>query len=197
MRLAQKPITYIVFPSKKQWHQRKGDIVQRRGDGRRQEIGADYSGDSQGEQGLKSPERHEPEEHPNRRARSDRVATILELNKLSTFLAKPSRSGSSPKLPNFRSYGTTDFFRGDRIRRGLSGVLRSTPARRYARSARRSPFRRVGVSEASRFASSARSKPGRFAYAGTVPEITRLPHNQRRHADTPARCAARPSGVSA
>ena len=29
------------------------------------------------------------------------------------------------------------------------------------------PFWRVGVSEASRFASSVRSKPGRFAYAGT------------------------------
>ena len=36
--------------------------------------------------------------------------------------------------------------------------------------AARSPFWRVGVSEASRFASSVRSKPGRFAYAGTSPK---------------------------
>jgi hypothetical protein len=64
--------------------------VQRRGDGRRQKVAAHQSRDAERQQRLKSPERDEPEEHSDRRAQSNRVGVILQLEELPTFVAKPS-----------------------------------------------------------------------------------------------------------
>jgi hypothetical protein len=65
--------------------------VQRRGNGRRQQVPSHHSGYSQRQQCLKTPERYEPEKHADRRAQRDRVTGIFKLQELSTLFAKPSK----------------------------------------------------------------------------------------------------------
>jgi hypothetical protein len=65
--------------------------VQRRGNGRRQQVPPHHSGYSQRQQCLKTPKRYEPEKHADRRAQCDRVTGIFKLQELPTLFAKPSK----------------------------------------------------------------------------------------------------------
>ena len=98
MRVTQKPITDIVFPAKQQGQQREGDIVQRGGNRRREEVPTQEPAHPQGEKGLKSPQWDEPEEHSDGRAQGDGVGGILELEELLTFVAKPSDRVHAPDV---------------------------------------------------------------------------------------------------
>ena len=89
MRMTQKPVTYLVFPTEQQRQQREGNIVQRRSNDRRQEITTHQPGYSQSEQRLESPERHKPEEHSDRCTEGNRMGGILQLEELPTLIAKP------------------------------------------------------------------------------------------------------------
>jgi|ERR1700722_9561921 len=89
MRMTQKPVPYLVFPTEQQRQQREGDIMQRRGNGRRQEITTHQPGYSQRQQGLKSPEWYEPKKHSDRGAQGDCVGGILELEELPSLVADP------------------------------------------------------------------------------------------------------------
>ena len=103
MRMTEKPITYIIFPAEQQWQQGEGNIVQRCGNGRRKQISAHKPAYSKREQRLKSPQRYEPEEHSDRRAQSNRVGGILELEELPTLVAKPSERVHSVNVTELHS----------------------------------------------------------------------------------------------
>ena len=64
--------------------------MQRCGNGRGQEIGAQQSGYPQCEERLETPERYEPKEHADRGTQGNRMAGILKLEKLTTLVANPS-----------------------------------------------------------------------------------------------------------
>jgi hypothetical protein len=89
MRMTQKPVPYLVFPTEQQRQQREGDIMQRRGNGRRQEITTHQPGYSQRQQGLKSPEGYEPKKHSDRCTQGDCVGGILKLEELPSLVADP------------------------------------------------------------------------------------------------------------
>ena len=78
MRVAQEPIADSIFPTKKHRHEGQRDVVQRDGDGSRDDVAPRQPCKKDRKQSLQADQRGEAKENPDRHAAGDGVRGVAD-----------------------------------------------------------------------------------------------------------------------